>query len=162
MFMKVTHNLDPIYNNYSKVLILGSMPSVISREANFYYANKSNRFWKILSVLFCKKLDNNKDKEKFLLENNIALWDVIKSCDIKGSSDTSIKNVIVNDIESILKNSNIKAIACTGLKAYKLFNKYFDVNCDVIYLPSPSSANAKLSLDDLVNEYKVIKDYLDS
>lgn len=160
--MKVTHNLKPIYDNNSKILILGSMPSVVSRETNFYYANKSNRFWKILSILFCKKLDNNEDKKKFLLENNIALWDVIKSCDIKGSSDTSIKNVVVNDIESILKNSNIKVIACTGLKAYQLFNKYFDVNLEVVYLPSPSSANAKLSLDNLVNEYKIIKDYLDN
>ena len=91
--MKVKHTLKPIYNEQSKVLILGSMPSIISRENNFYYAHKTNRFWKILSILFNTKLKTNTDKENFLLNNNIAIFDMIEECDITGSSDSSVKNI---------------------------------------------------------------------
>lgn len=158
--MKVIHNLNPIYNQDSKVLILGSMPSVISRQNHFYYANKTNRFWKILEILFQVNLKNNNDKINFLLQHNIAMWDVIKSCDIKGSSDSSIKNIKVNDIHSILNKTNIQYIFCTGKKAYDLFLKYFNTNIPVIYLPSPSSANAKMTLEDLVKKYKKIPEVL--
>ena len=96
--MKVYHTLKPIYNKNSKILILGSMPSVISRNKNFYYANRNNRFWNIMENLFLTKFNSNLEKRKFLLDNKIALWDVIKSCEIKGSSDNSIKNVNINDI----------------------------------------------------------------
>jgi len=159
--MKVTHTLKPIYNNNSKILILGSIPSIVSREKNFYYAHKTNRFWKILSILFNEKLETNNQKKEFLLKNNIALWDVIKSCDIKNSSDASIKNVVANDINSILKKTNITTIFCTGKKAYQLFQKYINTTTEVICLSSPSSANAKTKLEDLVNEYQIIKKYLE-
>lgn len=161
IFMKVTHTLEPIYNNDSKILILGSIPSIVSREKNFYYAHKTNRFWKILSVLFNEKLETNNEKKAFLLKNRIALWDVIKTCDIKNSSDSSIKDVTVNDINSIINNSNIKTIFCTGKKAYQLFKKYIHTNIEVICLSSPSSANAKTKLEDLVNEYQIIKKHLE-
>ncbi|MEG1648143.1 MAG: DNA-deoxyinosine glycosylase [Bacilli bacterium] len=154
------HNLDPIYNKNSKILILGSLPSVISRNANFYYANKNNRFWKIFEILFNVELSTNESKKEFLLNNNIALWDVIKSCEINGSSDSSIKNIKVNDIEKILHESNISCVFCTGKTAYNNFIKYFDINIDVIYLPSPSSANAIKSIGELVDNYKVIVDKL--
>lgn len=157
MSMKVIHNLKPIYNENSKILILGSMPSVISRKSEFYYANKTNRFWKILEILFSVHLESSKEKKEFLLQNKIALWDVIKSCDIKGSSDSSIKNIEVNDIPSLLKETNIVCIFCTGKKAYELLNKYFKLDVEVIYLPSPSSANASFTLEKLVNQYMVIK-----
>lgn len=160
MFMKVVHNLKPIYNSDSKILILGSIPSTISRECNFYYANKSNRFWKIIEILFNEKFETNKQKENFLLKNNIALWDVIKSCDIKGSNDSSIKNIETNDINKILNETNIKYIFCTGKKSHELFNRYFKVDIPVIYLPSPSSANATFSLNDLVKHYKKILLYI--
>ncbi len=160
MFMKVIHNLKPIYDKNSKVLILGSMPSVISRKNQFYYANKTNRFWKILEEIYHVKLENIQSKTNFLLENKIALWDVIKSCDIKGSSDSSIKNIKINDIDFILKKCNIKYIFCTGKKAFDLFNKNFKTNIPVIYLPSPSSANAKMTLEDLINIYKKIPEVL--
>lgn len=159
--MKVTHTLEPIYNNHSKILILGSIPSIVSREKNFYYAHKTNRFWKILSILFNETLETNNQKKEFLLKNNIALWDVIKSCDIKNSSDASIKNVVANDINSIIKKSNITTIFCTGKKAYSLFQKHIKTNITVICLSSPSSANAKIKLEDLVNEYQIIKKYLE-
>lgn len=110
--MKVKHTLKPIYNEQSKVLILGSMPSIISRENNFYYAHKTNRFWKILSILFNTKLKTNTDKENFLLNNNIAIFDMIEECDITGSSDSSVKNIKVNNLIPIIKNSNIKYIFC--------------------------------------------------
>ena len=158
--MRVFHTLKPIYDEKSKILILGSIPSVISREKNFYYANKTNRFWNVLEILFDTKLTTDTLKEKFLINNNIALWDVIKSCEIKGSSDSSIKNVKVNNINKIIKDSKINHIFCTGKLAYNLFNKYIKLNIPVSYLPSPSSANAKMKLNDLINDYKVIKKYL--
>ncbi|MBR1413640.1 MAG: DNA-deoxyinosine glycosylase [Bacilli bacterium] len=157
--MKVIHTLNPIYDSNSKILILGSMPSVKSRQLNFYYANPQNRFWPVLERLFNTSIN---DKINFLLNNYIALWDVIKSCDIDGSNDASIKNVEVNDVNYILKNSNITKIFVTGKKAYELYNKYLfkETNIEAICLPSPSSANAKYSLDDLVKEYIVIKQFL--
>lgn len=160
--MKVYHNFKPVYNKHSKILILGSMPSSISREKEFYYANKNNRFWPIFEALFQVKLNSNKDKEKFLLLNKIALWDVIKECDITGSSDSSIKNVKVNDINKITKESEINTIFVTGKTALKYYNQYLKetIKKDAIYLPSPSSANASFHLEQLVKEYKIILDYL--
>ena len=138
------------------------MPSVISRNQGFYYANKNNRFWSILESLFKVKLNSNEEKEKFLLNNNIALWDVIKTCDITGSSDSSIKNVKVNDISKIIKDSEIETIFVTGKTALNNYNKYLKdkLKKDAIYLPSPSSANASFSLEKLIQEYKIILHHL--
>ena len=131
--MLVKHSISPIYNKDSKVLILGSIPSIISRKNNFFYANKQNRFGKVMSIIF----------------------------DIECSSDSSIKNVKVNDIKSIVKCSNIKYVFCTGKTSFKLYNKYFSyLNVKCFLLPSPSSANATYSLERLVNEYKIIKLFL--
>lgn len=160
--MKVIHNLKPIYNTESKILILGSMPSKISRDYKFYYANKNNRFWAIIEVLFNIKLTSYQEKEKFLLNNYIALWDVIKECEITGSSDSSIKNVKVNNISELIKKSNISVIFVTGKTALKYYNLYLknEIKKDAIYLPSPSSANASFSLIKLVQEYKIILEFL--
>lgn len=150
------HPLKPIYNQDSKILILGTMPSVKSRELNSYYAHPQNRFWKILEKMFNEKIN---DKEQFLLKNKIALWDVIASCDINGSSDSSIKNVIPNNISKIIKESNINMIFTTGKTAFKLYNKYIypDVLIDAICLPSPSPANCKFSFEELLEQYRIIK-----
>jgi len=158
---KVINPLKPIYNEFSKILILGSMPSITSRELNFYYSHPQNRFWKIIENIFNEKIA---DKKEFLLRNNIAMWDPIKSCDIKASSDVSIKSIIVNDINSIVKKSNIKHIFCAGSKSYEIYNKYLyhRVKIKAIKLPSTSSANAKYSLDDLIKEYKIIKEVLNN
>ena len=160
--MKVYHTLKPIYNKNSKILILGSMPSVISRNKNFYYANRNNRFWNIMENLFLTKFNSNLEKREFLLNNKIALWDVIKCCEIKGSSDNSIKNVNINDINYLIKKSNIKYIFVTGKKALNLYNKYLlnITKKEAFYLPSPSSANASYNLKDLTEKYKIILDYL--
>jgi len=161
--MKVKHTLKPIYNEFSKILILGSMPSTISRKNNFYYAHKTNRFWPLLSILFNTELKTISNKENFLLNNNIAIFDMIKECDITGSSDSSVKNIKVNNLIKIIKNSNIKYIFCTGKLSYNLYQKYYkDLNLECFYLPSPSSANATYSLERLLKEYKIIKEKLDN
>ena len=154
--MKVIHNLEPIYDEESKVLILGSIPSVKSREEQFYYMHPSNRFWQVLEMVFDEKII---DKKSFLKKHHIALWDVIKECDIKASSDSSIKNVKVNDINKILKVAKIDKIITTGSKANQLYQKYLYSKTKIknIALPSTSSANAKMSLDDLVKSYQIIK-----
>ena len=160
--MKQFHKLKPIYNKNSKILILGSFPSAISRENNFYYANITNRFWKVLEKLFNVTLITNEDKINFLHTNHIALWDVIHSCDIHKSSDSSIKNVKPNDVVKLIKNTNIKYIFVNGKTAYNLYNKYLlkETNIEAFYLPSTSSANAAYSLDKLVCEYQKILIYL--
>lgn len=157
--MRIIHNLDPIYNNNSKVLILGSLPSIESRKQKFYYMNKQNRFWKIMENLYEVELNTTQDKVKFLYKNNIALWDVISSCDITNSSDSSIKNVIPNNIKELVDNSKVTRIFCLGKTAFNLYNKYIKNinNIDLYYLPSSSSANAKYSLTELTNFYKIIK-----
>ena len=139
--MKVVHPLKPIYNSESKVLILGSFPSIKSRENSFYYAHPKNRFWSTLEKVFKEDIvSSNQDREKFLLTHKIALFDVVYSCNITASSDSSIKDVIPNDIKKIVDNSNIEAIFTTGTKAYSLYNKYLlkNVGIEAIKLPSPS------------------------
>lgn len=152
--MRVTHPFEPIYDKNSKILILGSFPSVKSRENNFYYAHPQNRFWKVLKRV-CNHQGNlitKEEKTKFLLDNNIAIWDSIKECDIENSDDSSIKNAIPNDIEILLKNSNIEKIFCNGNKSYEVFKKYHkDINAKVDVLPSTSPANARYTLDKLVD-----------
>ena len=160
---KVTLNLKPLYNKYSKILILGSMPSITSRNNNFYYANKYNRFWKIINNLFNTNLTTNIEKINYLLNKNIALYDIIKECTITNSSDSTISNIKLTNIETIIKNTNIKHVFCLGKLTYKLFNKYFSyLNIPYTYLPSPSSANASYSLDKLIEIYSIIKEKLDN
>jgi len=158
----IIHPLKPIYDKNSKILILGSFPSKISREYDFYYANPTNRFWKIMSKLFDIELSSIESKVDLLYKNHIALWDVIYSCEIAGSSDLSIKNVIPNDIDKILNNSMVKTIFVTGKAAFKYYNKYLKdkLNIEAILLPSSSSANASFSLESLIEKYKVIIEYL--
>ncbi len=157
--MKVYHTLKPFYNVNSKVLILGSMPSVKSREENFYYAHPRNRFWSTLAKVYNEEIN---DKKEFLKRHKIALFDVIKECDIEASSDSTIKNVIPNDLSEILKASKIKAIFTTGNKAYKLYQKYIYPKTEIkaIPLPSTSPANSKKDIEEiLIKAYSQIKDY---
>ncbi len=159
MTEQVIHPLKPIYDDESKVLILGSFPSIISRKEMFYYANKTNRFWKVFAQIYDEEIT---DKEIFCHNHHIALWDVIESCTIQGSSDASITNVKVNDISSIVTKTKVKAIFTTGSKASLLYDKYIlDINVPHISLPSTSSANARMKIEDLIKEYKMIKDFTD-
>lgn len=164
--MKVKHTLKPIYDENSKVLILGSLPSVKSREIGFYYGHPKNRFWSTLEKVFEEKIGNSKEEKiNFLKKHHIALFDVVKECDISSSSDASIKNVIPNNLKPILKNSNIKTIFTTGTKAHKLYKKYIypKTKIEDITLPSTSPANCKKGIEELLTkEYRKIKEKLDS
>ena len=156
---KIIHPLNPIFDKNSKVLILGTMPSVKSRENNMYYSHPKNRFWIVLASLFNEDIPlTNKDKESFLLKHNIALWDVLKSCKIKGSSDSSIKDPICNNFNLIFNTCNIKAVFTTGKQAFKLYKDLTGNEC--YYLPSTSPANCAISLDKLISDYKIILEYL--
>ncbi len=155
------HNIPPFFNENSSVLILGSFPSVKSRELGFYYGHPQNRFWKVLSKVYGEEIPSSvEDKKDFLLRHNIALWDVIKSCDIVGSSDSSIKNIEYNDLNRIFSVANIKAIFLTGKLSYEhycLSAKRYGFKHTGILLSSPSSANAAKKTDDLVKEYTRVK-----
>ena len=162
---KVNHPFSPVYTGTSKILILGSMPSPASLSNGFYYMHPLNRFWPLMEKLFDFKFNfKNKEGQKaieerknFLLKYDIALWDVIKSCEIKGASDSSIKNAVPNDFSEIINNSEIKKIFCTGSTAFKLYEKLcrFKTGIKGICLPSTSPANQKKwPMDKLVLEYK--------
>jgi hypoxanthine-DNA glycosylase len=157
--MTQTHPIPPIYNENSKILILGSFPSVKSREQQFFYGHKQNRFWKVLAqILECPVPNDIEEKKEMLLNNHIALWDVIASCSITGSSDASITDVVPNDLSPILETAEIQAIYCNGNKAYELYQKYiYPTNkIQAIKLPSTSPANASYSLERLVGEWEKI------
>lgn len=158
-YQSIKHTFEPIYDANSKILILGSFPSVKSRESQFYYGHPQNRFWKVLaSVLSADVPKTIGEKKVLLLENHIAIWDVIASCSIAGSSDTSIKDVIVNDFSEILEKSQIETIYVNGTKAYELYRKYAEkkIGVKAIKLPSTSPANAAWSLERLCEAWKVI------
>ncbi len=161
--MKVEHELKPFYDQDSKILILGTMPSVKSRELGFYYAHPKNRFWWVLSQVYQEELPTTiKEQKKFLKKHYIALFDVLKTCTIEGSSDASIKDPIPNDLSPILKNSQIKAIFTTGKKAYQLYQKhiYPKIKIQAISLPSTSPAYARKDIKEyLLHEYQIIKEY---
>lgn len=155
-----THEFEPVYDEHSEVLILGTFPSVKSRENQFYYGHPQNRFWKVIAALAESEVPQTiEEKKKLLLENRIAIWDVISQCDIAGSSDSSIKNVVPADIGRVLKNSNIKKIYANGNTAKKLYDKYVlpKVHIEIEGLPSTSPANAGYSLERLLESWKVIK-----
>ena len=146
----IVHSFEPVYDKASEILILGTLPSVKSRENNFYYGHKQNRFWKVLATLLKEPVpDTIEEKKAMLLAHRIALWDVIQSCDIKGSSDSSIKNVQPTDIGMILEKTNITRIYANGNKAGQLYKRYqFPVTgIEAMVLPSTSPANAAWSLE---------------
>jgi len=161
--MRVQHTLAPIYDEHSKILLLGSLPSVKSREVGFYYGHPQNRMWKVFEQLFHVTLQTKEEKIAFLKDYHIAMYDVIESCEIEGSRDTKIKEVIPTDLEAILHNSQITQIFTTGKKAYELYEKfqYKTTQMKAINLPSTSPANAAYSLSKLVEHYQLILDYLD-
>ena len=153
----IIHPIPPVDNSESEILILGSFPSVKSREVGFFYGHKQNRFWKVMAEVFSDNVPQTIDEKKtFLLKNNIALWDVIASCDIEGSSDSSIKNVTLNDLSVILDNSGISKIFTNGKKANILYEKYTYPKTGIksVCLPSTSPANASWNLEKLTAEWR--------
>lgn len=153
------HEFGPVYDMRSRILILGSFPSVKSREARFYYGHPQNRFWKLLASLFeAKEPESVSEKKQFLLSRGIALWDVIESCDITGSSDGSIRNAACNDIGRIVSEAGIRKVFANGKKAEQLFLKHVapKTGIDITGLPSTSPANAAYSLDRLKEAWKPV------
>ncbi len=157
------HTIPPIFDENSKVLILGSFPSVKSREVQFYYGNPQNRFWRVMAGILDKELPNTvAEKGALLLQNNIALWDVIASCDINGSEDSTICNVLPNDLRKITKTAGINRIFTNGGTADKLYRKYCvsQTGIPAIHLPSTSPANAGYNLEKLTDAWKIVAESL--
>lgn len=153
----VIHPVKPIFDENSRMLILGSFPSVKSREICFFYGHPQNRFWRVMAKICNSEIPESvEEKTNLILSNNFAVWDVIHSCEIEGSSDSSIKNVVPNDISVILNNSRVDRIFVNGKKAESLYKKYIekDVRIQAIYLPSTSPANASWSEDRLTIIWK--------
>lgn len=156
-YQSLKHTFEPVFDAESRILILGSFPSIKSRENNFFYGHPQNRFWKVMaSVLDVNMPVTIDEKKKMLLENHVAVWDVIASCSIQGSSDTSIKDVAVNDFSKILENSKVERIYVNGGKAYELYHKYAEkvTGIKAVKLPSTSPANAAWNLEKLTHVWK--------
>ena len=141
------------------MLILGSFPSVKSREGGFFYHHRQNRFWKVMEALFDYEFESIEDKKEFLHKEHIALWDVVRSCRIVGSSDSSIKDVVVNDLSLIFSSSDIKAVYTNGSRAFNLYMKYCYPSFGIkpFVLPSTSPANASWSFDHLLEAWSVVR-----
>ena len=160
---RVTHEFQPVFNRDSRVLILGTFPSVKSRQQQFYYGHPQNRCWRVTAALLKKEVPVTiEEKKKMLLDGHIAIWDVIDTCDIEGSSDSSIRNVKANDIGGLLAQTSIRAVFANGDKACQLYRKYCmeQAGREIIRLPSTSPANAAWTLEKLIQAWSVIREYM--
>ncbi len=155
----IVHPFPPLYNKDSRVLILGSFPSVRSREAMFFYGHPQNRFWKVIAALFDEPVPQSiPEKKALILGHGLALWDSIASCEIKGSSDASITDAVPTDLSEILEHSAVRRIFCNGAKSFEMYRKYQlpRTGIEAVKLPSTSPANAACSLEKLIESWKVI------
>ena len=160
----LVHTIAPVYDEHSEILILGSFPSVKSREQQFFYGHKQNRFWRVMAqVLGCETPESIAEKRAMLLAHHVAVWDVIASCEITGSSDASIRDVTPNDLSKILNVADIRAIYTNGGKAYQLYQRYLleKTGRQAYLLPSTSPANAGYSLERLIEAWRVIREEKD-
>ncbi len=159
-----THPFAPIYDENSRILILGTFPSVKSREVQFYYGHPRNRFWKTLAALLCAPIPQTvEEKIRFLKTHHIALWDTCAACEIQGSADAAIRHAVPNDITPILRTADIRAIFCGGKTAGRLYEAHIRplIGIDAQTLPSTSPANAACRDDDLCRAWSVILPYLE-
>lgn len=158
MSERVTHCFEPVYDRHSRVLILGTMPSPASRENGFYYSHPRNRFWEVMASIFNQPQPcTPEEKRSFCLNNNIALWDVLRSCSIDGASDSSIRDPEVNDIPALLEKTEISCVFTTGSTASALYRRHFgQLAVRHIALPSTSPANARMKLEDLTVAYQQV------
>lgn len=159
----LTHPFPPLYDENSRILILGSFPSVKSREVNFFYGHPQNRFWKMLAgVLNCNVPETVEEKREMVLAHHIAMWDAIASCEIEGSSDSSIKGAKANDFTPIFQTAQIRAVFTNGQQSHKMYEKYCAKNYNVpeFCMPSTSPANAAWSLEKLIAQWSGILEFL--
>ena len=148
-------SFNPIANESSRILILGTMPSVRSREDGFYYAHPRNRFWRVIAACFGQDVPQTvSEKKQFLFLNGVALWDVLACCEIHRSDDASIRNPVCNDISAFVQGSSIEKILCNGAKAFDLYSRNFDLPVPVLQMPSTSPANAAWSFERLLEIWK--------
>jgi len=155
------HSIAPVYDENSRILILGSFPSVRSRKERFFYSHPRNRFWKVLAEVYDEEEPKSiNEKKEFLLLRGIALWDVVESCEIEGSADSSIRNVKVNDVERILRESKIKRVFTNGTTAEKLYKKHLEEEIGIksVVLPSTSPANAAADIVRLCKMWSIIRE----
>ena len=156
----IVHPLEPVYDEHSRILILGTMPSPKSREYGFYYSHPQNRFWRILSDLYKEPLpETNGEKAAFVLSHGIALWDVLKSCRISGADDGSIKEPVPNGIASLLGRTGIKRVFTTGTKAASLYRRLClpETGVPAVPLPATSPANQRYyTYEKLLKAYGAI------
>lgn len=160
---QITHAFEPVFDSSSRVLILGTMPSPKSRENGFYYSHPQNRFWRVMAQLFQEEVPSTSDEKKSMMHRHgIALWDVLAQCDIKGADDNSIQNPVANDIKGLMGKTGIKAVFTTGATASRLYEKLVlsETGIPAGRLLSTSPANCRYSLDMLVEDYRVILEYL--
>ena len=158
---RILHPFGPLFGPESRILILGSFPSVKSREQNFFYGHPQNRFWKVIAALFDRPVPTSiPEKKELILSHGLALWDSIASCVITGSSDASIREVRANDLRIILDSCPIERIYCNGRKSHEMYNKYIlpVLGREAICLPSTSPANAQWSLEKLTAAWAVLKE----
>lgn len=162
-YENIRHEFAPVYDKNSRVLILGTFPSVKSREQNFYYGHPQNRFWKVIAGLTGEPVPETiENKKMVLLKHGIAVWDVIESCDITGSSDSSIRNVVPARLEQVLDRCEIREIYANGSTAKKLYERYQKAACgrEIVGLPSTSPANAAFRLERLLEQWSIMRQYL--
>lgn len=158
-YKNLKHTFQPVYDRHSRLLILGTFPSVKSRENHFYYGHPQNRFWKVIAKLTGSPVPETiEEKKKMLLTNHIAIWDVIASCTIAGSSDSTIRDVKANDIKGLLDKTDISAIYGNGAKACELYDRFVreQTRIEIQKLPSTSPANAAFRLEGLCEKWKLI------
>ena len=162
-YQHLIHPVPPGWDAHCETLILGSFPSVKSREVGFFYGHPQNRFWKVTAGLTGESVPQTiEEKKQLLLKHHIAIWDVVSQCDIEGSSDSSIRNVVPADLSGILQNSQVRAIFANGSTAARLYDRYQkkQTGMEIITLPSTSPANAAYSLQNLLQAWSVIRTYL--
>ncbi len=160
---RISHPIPPLYNEASKVLVLGSFPSVKSREGQFFYHHPQNRFWRVISSVFDELVPNTiEEKRELLLRNRIAVWDVIQSCEIIGSADSSIKNIVANDLSKIMNTARISRIISNGSTSHQLYMKHIfpKTGIEALKLPSTSPANAACNMDCLIREWSILRSFL--
>ncbi len=160
-YERVNHEFAPVFDEKSRVLVLGTLPSGKSREMGFYYGHPQNRFWKVMAALFDEDVPQTIDEKKaMLLRNGVAVWDVVESCDIIGASDSSIKNVVPADVAGLLRQTGIKRVFANGALAKKLYDKYTlkTTGIEAVKLPSTSPANARFGLEDLLESWSCIRE----
>lgn len=157
--MHAVHPFEPVWNGQSRVLILGSFPSVRSREVGFYYGHPQNRFWRVLEALYGEPVPSDTEgRRAYVLSHGLALWDVLASCDIDKSSDASIRSPVANDVAALVEQSRIERVACNGQRAYSLYRRHLEKACGLAAqaLPSTSAANAAWSLERLTEAWRIL------